>query len=40
MIYNLYSTLQQTYNYNPYMINNATISGYDVPTYYANNTNG
>ena len=40
MIYNPYDIVQQSYNYNPYKIYNTTVSGYNVQTHNANNTNG
>ena len=40
MIYSPYGIVQLTYDYNPYEISNTTVSGYNVPTYNANNTNG
>lgn len=40
MIYNPYDVVHQTYDYNPYTIDNTTVSGYDVQIYNANNTNG
>ncbi len=40
MIYNPYDIVQQSCDYNPYKIDNTTVSGYNIPTYNANNTNG
>ena len=40
MIYSPYDIIQQSYNYNSYKIDNTTVSGYNVPTHNANNTNG
>ena len=40
MIYTPYGIVQQSYDYSPYKIDNTTVSGYNVPTYNANNTNG
>lgn len=39
-MYNPYNIGQQTYNYSPYQTDNTTVSGYNVPTDNANNTNG
>ena len=40
MIYTPYGIVQQSYDYNPYKIDNTTVSGYNVQTHNANNTNG
>lgn len=40
MIYSPYIIVNQTYNQNPYKIDNTTNSGYVVQTHNANNTNG
>ena len=40
MIYSPYNRNNTNYNYNPLESNNNTVSGYNVPTYNANNTNG
>jgi hypothetical protein len=40
MIYNPYTVVHQSCNYDPYKIDNTTTSGYIVQTYNANNTNG
>ena len=40
MYYNPYGTVVTNNDYNPYKINNSTNTGYNVPTYNANNTNG
>ena len=39
MIYSTYGIIQQSYDYNPYKIDNTTVSGYNVPTHNGNNTN-
>ena len=31
MIYSPYGIVQQSYDYNPYKIDNTTVSGYNVP---------
>ena len=40
MIYSRYDIIQQSCDYNPYKIDNTTVSGYNVTTHNANNTNG
>ena len=40
MIYSSYGIVQQSYDYNPYKIDNTTVSGYNVTTHNDNNTNG
>ena len=40
MIYSPYNIIQQSYDYNPYKIDNTTVRGYNVQTHNANNTNG
>lgn len=40
MIYSPYGIVRRNDDYNPYRIDNTTNSGYNVPTYNANNTNG
>lgn len=40
MIYTPYGIVKQTYDYNPYKIDNTTVSGCNVSTHNGNNTNG
>ena len=40
MIYSPYGIVQQNYDYSPYRTSNTTVSGYNVQTHNANNTNG
>lgn len=40
MIYSPYGVVQQSYDYSPYQTVNTTVTGYNVPTHNANNTNG
>ena len=40
MIYNPYNIVTQTYNSDPYKIDNSTNTGYNVSTYNVNKTNG
>ena len=40
MIYSLYDIIQQSYDYNPYKVDNTTFRRYNVPTHNANNING
>lgn len=40
MNYSPYNTTDNTVRYNPYNISSATATGYNVPTYNANNVNG
>lgn len=40
MIYSPYGIVQQSYDYNPYKIDNTTVSGYNVKIHNDNNTNG
>ena len=40
MIYSPYGIIQQSYNYNPYKINNTIVSRYNVTTHNDNNING
>ena len=39
MVYTPYGIAQSNYDYNPYKIDNTTVSRYIDPTYNANNTN-
>ena len=39
-MYSHYATYTYNYSYNPYKIDNCTNTGYNVPTYNVNNTNG
>ena len=40
MVYTPYGIAYNNYDYSPYKTDNTTNTGYNVPTYNANNTNG
>lgn len=40
MVYTLYGAQYTVTDYNPYMTNSSTNTGYNVSNYNANNTNG